>query len=103
MATHIITNNVPRFTLNWCDLTDKEKKRFDYMSEDACWETVFFRYKGQPYELGQFTVNNGSLPFPSKWAGYYLDTYFSGILVHFPDANNSDAVIVGRYYYSIND
>lgn len=92
---NIITNNIARPIIYWSDLSDKEKKEFDYIKEgnkDSC---SFFRYLGRVYDLGQFmrVTDNKEL---KKWNGYVSDTHSSGVLVRY-DAFE-DNVIVGRYY-----
>ena len=88
---NIITNNVPRFTLDWSDLTDKERAEFTYLdTEQRQLDALFMRYKGWTYDLGEFmgTALAG-------WDGIAVDTFFSGVLVRFVD---SESVIVGRVY-----
>lgn len=92
MATlEIRTNNVPRFTLDWWDLTPKEQAEFDYIKDG---EGTFFRYKGWTYDLGEFMrCTSDEL---KGWDGYVSDTFFSGVLVKLVDAG--EKVIVGQYF-----
>jgi len=97
----IITNNVPREVIREYELTEKERKEFDYLGEDGGY---FFRYKGEVYDLGEFTTTSGLDGTFDLWDGYHSDTFFSGILVRYPrtdrgtfDSDN-DTIIVGRYY-----
>lgn len=86
----IVTNGVPRDIVYGFELTEKERKEFDYLDNDEILETEFFRYKGQVYELGDFCIS------PIKgWDGYKGESYFSGILVKFVP---NERVIVGSYY-----
>ena len=88
----IISNNKPRHTLDWCDLTDKERADFDYRDEND--GAVFARYKGATYDLSDFPRADKSM---SPWDGALTDTYFSAILCRFPD-NDTETVIMGRCY-----
>lgn len=107
----IKTNNCPRPVLYAYELTDKERKEFDYIEnindDDCC--ASFFKYKGQVYHLDEFSrivpaVYSGYDPmalcdFDGKfkgWQGYQSDNYFSGILVKYDD--DFESVTVGFYY-----
>lgn len=102
----IITNHVPRFIIDACELTEKEQQEFDYLN----WEAIengegsasFFRYKGTLYDLGEFMANlretggtrqTGTL---DEWDGYMTDTFFSAIIVRLSD--DGESVIVGNCY-----
>lgn len=95
----IITNNQPRDIISWYDLTEKEQKEFDYLTEG---EGSFFRYKGWIYDLGEFMrIDTSIAPHPQrkdweKWHGYASDSYFSGVLVRY--TSDYDQVIVGQYF-----
>lgn len=103
MTVKVITNNVPRLVVDAYELSAKERKEFDYLD----WAKIdkgeegatFFRYKGQVYDLGEFTrdygITRGSgLPeHLSNWDGYQGDSFFSATVVRFVD---DDHVIVGR-------
>jgi ABC-type xylose transport system substrate-binding protein len=93
----IVTNNVPRGFLYWTDLTEKEKKNFDYLkTEDDQMNATFFAYRGHVYDLGEFMrIENHSNHKMSKWDGYSSDSAFSGVLVKY--TKDLDEVIVGRY------
>lgn len=85
----IITNNKPRFTIDYSELTERERVDFDY-----CDSGTFFRYRGATYDLGEFMPCNGA--FAGNWHGYTNDTYFSGILIRL--SNDGESVIVARFY-----
>jgi len=97
MSLTIITNNVPRFTVDAYELTPAERRDFDYLDWDAIDRgesgATFFRYRGNLYDLSEILAAPGSL---APWEGYASDSYFSGIVVRF--TNDSEEVIVGRYY-----
>jgi hypothetical protein len=97
----IITNNVPRDVIESYELTPAERLEFDYVD----WDMVdmgdesasFFRYQGDLYDLGEFTVwDNPSSPTRYGWDGFRSDSFFSGILVRYCD--HFESVVVGRYY-----
>ena len=100
----ITTNNVPRDVIEAYELSEKEQKEFDYID----WKKVeagedsasFMRYKGQLYDLSEFTSVQALQAFKgyfNGWDGYQSDTYFSGILVKYTDSS-FESVIVGRYF-----
>lgn len=93
-ALKIISNKTPRDFIYWYDLSEKEKRDFDYLkTEDEQMSASFFRYRGNVYDAAEFmrVGSNGEL---KGWDGYSSDTYFSGVLVKFI----WDQVVVGRYY-----
>ena len=87
------TNNVPRAIFSGDDLTDKEKADFDYYAPDELGDALFFRYKGNVYDVGEFLFAPEAL---KPWDGYSSSTYFSGIVIKC-DARMEN-VIVGVYY-----
>ena len=87
MTLEIRTNNVPRFTIDDFDLTEKERAEFNY---DLGGRT-FFRFKGNVYDLWEFTRCGDQFP---GWDGYMSDSVFSGVLVKLVD--EGEKVIVGQ-------
>lgn len=105
MTLEIATNNVPRDVIDGWQLGPDERSEFDYVDWDAVARgesnPTFFRYKGELYDLGEFTTTSGLHPGAghhdlSEWDGYSSDSFFSGLVVRYVD--NFEAVIVGRYY-----
>ena len=94
MNLEIITNHQPRPIVYGYELSEKEKKDFDYLESDDLEYNAFFKYKGQVYDLGEFMRINDNEDLEG-WDGYSGDSYFSGTLVKLIDEEN---VIVGRYY-----
>lgn len=107
-AIRIVTNNVPRFTVDAYELTPGERAEHDYLNwpaidagEDSA---TFVRYLGHLYYLGDFTAHYGisrkaRLPDAfSGWDGYLSDSYFSGVLIRFPNPDDGDTVIMGRFF-----
>jgi hypothetical protein len=99
----VTTNNVPRDVVDASELTPKEREEFDYLDwakiergEDSA---SFFRYRGQVYDLGEFSADYGitkgaGLPdHLSKWDGYMSESAFSAKVVRYVD--NCERVVVG--------
>lgn len=90
----IKTNNVPRDILRWHDLTDDERSEFGYFDEQTCEDASFFRFKGDVYDLAEFTVwDNPASPTRQGWDGFRSDSYFSGLVVRYVD--DYERVVVG--------
>jgi hypothetical protein len=97
MTVSIKTNHVPRYTVLAHELSDKEKKEFDYYSADELDSQTFFRYKGSVYCLSEFMRIAENMPEPMQsWHGYTNDTYFSGLVIHVAD--DTETVIIGTWF-----
>ena len=97
----VITNRVPRKMIYGYELTDKEKREFNYIALDEFDSHDFFRYKGQVYDFSEFLTTQNIPEFRDNWHGYTSDTYFSGILVKLCDQEpywDNESIIVGMYY-----
>jgi hypothetical protein len=106
VTVKITTNNKPRPVIDAWSLTATEREQFDYLD----WEAIddgrdsasFFRYKGELYNLGEFTRDYGILKgagLPehlSNWDGYMSDSAFSATVVRY--VNDLDEVVVGWVY-----
>jgi hypothetical protein len=101
----VITNHVPRDIIDAWQLTVEQRAEFDYLDWDAIEageaSAEFVSYKGQLYDLGEFTTTRELNPGAGHhdlgaWDGYQSDTFFSGIVVRYVD--DFERVIVGRYY-----
>lgn len=97
----VITNNVPRNIVDAYELSETERSDFDYLKWDAIEagedSATFFRYRGDLYDLGEFSTTSGMPEFSPlvKWDGYLSDSYFSGIVVRY--ANDFEQVVVGTF------
>lgn len=99
----VTTNNVPRDIIDAWQLTPAERGEFDYLDwaaiDDGRESAEFFRYRGQLYDLGEFSRDYGitkgaGLPAHlSKRDGYLSESFFSAIVVRYVD--DSERVIVG--------
>ena len=83
----VITNNQPRFTISWFDLTTAEQSEFDYC--DDCDD--FIRYRGELIPLCDFMRAPDSM---DPWQGYRADSYFSAVVVRFPE-DDCETVVCG--------
>ena len=96
----IRTNNAPRYIVEAYELTPKERAEFDYLDWPAIEagndSASFFRYKGQVYDLGEFT-RCGHACGMENWDGYFGETAWSGVLVKYADGDH-ESVIVGMYF-----
>lgn len=110
MSKRFVTNNVPRPLIDAYELNEKERKEFDYLNWDKIENgedsATFFRYKGDLYDLGEFSriikpdatrchPMELSDPDFQGWHGYKSDTYFSGMVVKYV---NSEEIVVGTYF-----
>jgi len=99
----IITNNHARDPLYWHELTDKERAKFDYYTEERLSQEdpEFVRYKGEIYDLNDVEMIRGYQPEEFRdWDGIVTETFFSGILFKFIQYGSEEerAVVCGRYY-----
>ena len=72
------TNNEWIPIINWYELTEEEKKEFDYI--DDMDEHAFFRFNGYVYALSEFMSCHRMSDF-NGWHAYLSDSYFSGMVI----------------------
>lgn len=100
MTITIRTNNNKRPIVNDWELTQKERKEFDYIDwagiDAGNHSAQFFRFKGQLYDIGEFTRCPDTAWFKT-WDGYFSDSAFSGVLLKWAD-KQFDSVIIGQYF-----
>lgn len=91
----IKTNHNRREIIDAYQLTESERKEFDYLDWPAIDEgrdsASFFRYRGMLYDLGSFTVDTA----PEGWDAAYVDSFFSAIVVRHVREDCEDLLIVG--------
>lgn len=85
----IKTNGHYREVIGGYELTEKERKEFDYITDFDVGS--FVRYKGELYDLNDIERSN-----IEGWDGMVTDTFFSGILFKFGEG--FETVKVGRFY-----
>lgn len=108
MTVTVVTNNHPRPLVDAWELTPAERETFDYLDWSAIERgedsATFFRYRGELYDLGEFSRDYGitrgaGLPdHLSTWHGYAADTFFSATVVRIVEMWDGPGVVVGRVY-----
>ena len=87
----IITDHKWRNLLFGYELTERERKEFDYLDDDELLVHSFFRYRRRVYDVAEFIrVSPPVAPHPQRqgwenWHGYVSDSFFSGVLVRLSD------------------
>lgn len=96
MSVTIRTDNRPRPLFSWCDLTEKERKEFDYIEDpEATANDRFMRYKRWVYDLHQALPVGRIEPFKG-WTGYMPDSFYSGVLFKYI-GDDADQVVAATY------
>lgn len=98
---NIITNNVPRFTVEgWDAIRDDDVREAIKRDCGECRSNALYvSYRGTWYDVDDFTVfAPGSVFAREDWHGYVQDTFFSGTLIKDAGDNDFGSVIMGRYY-----
>lgn len=90
----VVTNNAPRPVLSGWDLTEKEREEFDYIENVIDEPYRFFRYKGNVYDLQEFTLTGKDL---ENWDGVRADSFFSGVVIKLISGDD-ESVIAGSVY-----
>ena len=93
----IITNHHEREVVYHWELTDSERKWFDWDGAEDC---NYVRYKGNVVCISEFMSTRPSMwgpgiPSLAAWDGYQSDSFFSGLLVKYCD--DTDFVVMGWY------
>lgn len=90
------TNNIPRPVVYGFELSDKERKEFDYLDwdDEFALTTSFFRYKGELYHMGDAMRVESTNELCKGWDGYFGESFFSAVV--FKD--RGEYVIVGTAF-----
>lgn len=88
----IVTNNQPRPIISWYELTENEKKEFDYLTDESASYSSFFRYKGWVFTLSDFIRDDST----DGWHGHSAQSAWDAVLVKIVDC---ESVIVGRAFW----
>jgi hypothetical protein len=96
-SIQIIGNGHPIPLIGGWELTEKEKKEFDWMDRiDIGW---FFRYRGQVYSLQEFSrPDTNAADWLKPFDGYLSDSFFSGVAVKLGD-KDGDTDYVRAYTF----
>ena len=101
----ITTNNVPRPVIYACELSEKDRAEFDYLSDND--ELV--RYRGELHALADFVrikprAKAVGFEHPAdpdspllQWHGIATDSYFSAHVIRYCD--DPEWVVIGRVYW----
>lgn len=98
----IKTNNLWRRVIDGTELTEKERKEFDYLTDDELIGRDFVRYKGVVYDLHDTMVIAGTVaPHPQRpgweyWHSYVSDSFSSGVLFRY--SSDCEQVQCATYY-----
>ena len=89
------TNLIKRDTFPGDQLTEQEKKEYDYLGDELD-GSAFFRFKGRVYGLHEFerTAMDGEL-FKAGWSGMAAQSAFHGVVL---SLDNTHEVIVGEVF-----
>lgn len=96
MGLKVTCNNVPRNITYGYELSEKERKEFDYIEAEHFDGHSFVRYRGELYDLSDFMRCGPGELHDTGWVGYASDSFFSGIVVKYVD--NFERVVIGTYY-----
>ena len=98
----IVTNNVPRHTIDASELSKSERCEFCYLNWDGIDagedSATFVRYRGNLIDLGDMPMASDDIK-ALGFDGFSADTYFSGIAVRYFGADgelidDGDSVLV---------
>jgi hypothetical protein len=91
----VISNGHERERVTWHDLPEAERQWHDYLTcDEDKYSPRFVHYRRAWYDVHEFMhcPDDAEL---KGWQGIHTETFFSGVLVRFPDPCE-DAVVMGR-------
>ena len=88
---NITTDNKWKQFIYGYELTPKERKEFDYMTDEEIDSTNFLRYRKWVYSINDFMRSEHF----DGWHGYYSGSFFSGVLIEL--SNDGESYKIGRY------
>lgn len=98
MSFTLRTNNQQRPTIQWFELTDAQKADLDWLdTEELQDDFTGFVYKGQVYDLSDFTVLDDENYTVKGWHGVLGESAFSAVVIKISSCN--DFVTVGKVFY----
>lgn len=105
---NIVTNGHARPIVYAYELTQREIASAGMSPDDVRQSSEdgesFVRYRGSVIPLNDFSASWGmsrdsGLPGElAGWHGYLSDSYFSGLVIRYPDESDTDYVVVGRFW-----
>jgi hypothetical protein len=95
IAMNIITDHKWKNFLYGYELTKKERKDFDYMTDDEIDCQSFVRYKKTVYSLNDFMRSDSEHPILSQWNGSCAHDSFSGVLIKV--SNDCEQYMIATY------
>ena len=95
MVLRIVTNHHFRPIMSGSQLPPSILAEFDYLSQDEFLEHSFVEYRGNWYDLSEFTQIAADSPF-ANWDGVAVDFWFSGVLIKLSPCG--DFAKLARYF-----
>jgi hypothetical protein len=100
MAVTIKTDGKWKKLLYGYELPKKQRKEFDYLTDEEFDVQNFARYRGNYYDVSEFQIvpriESEDGPKFAKWDGYSQETYFSGVLIKL--SSDGEQYKIGRFY-----
>lgn len=108
-VVYLHTNYQERDLLAYYELTDRERKEVDYItneqSADIAYEQRFFRYLGSIYDTNDGYERTDKFPLSAsfaflaqQWHGIQTDSAFSATVIKYAD-DDYNRIIVGRIHW----
>ena len=99
MTLTVTTNNHHRPVVDAWELTPSERAQFDYLDwaaiEEGSDSASFLCYRGELYDLGEFSVWTTRPDELKAWVGYRSDSVFSALVVRHVEDDDGLSVVVG--------
>jgi hypothetical protein len=100
MAVTIKSDKKWRNLLYGYELPKKQRKEFDYLTDEEFDTRNFAKYRGNYYDVGEFqrvpSIKSEDGPAFVKWDGYMSDSYFSGVLIKL--SSDGEQYKIGMFY-----
>lgn len=94
-GTAVRTNLIARDTFPGDELTEQERKEYDFLGDELD-GSAFFRFKGQLYGLHEFTrTQEGGELHSAGWHGVAAQSAFHGVVI---SLDRIQAVVVGEVF-----
>lgn len=94
-GTAVKTNLLPRDTFPGDELTEQEKKEYDFLGDELDGH-AFFRFKGQVYGLCDFVRTEEGGPLRTAgWSGIAAQSAFHGVVI---SLDRIQRVVVGQVF-----